>query len=49
VSLEAQATDGGASAMLKTMVVVSRATPKLSVRLSVISVPTTLMRTTVSQ
>jgi hypothetical protein len=38
-----------ASAIEKTMVVVTRDTPALSVRLSVICVPTTLIRTTPSQ
>ena len=35
--------------MLKTIVVVTSETPKLSVRLSVICVPTTLIRTTAGQ
>ena len=48
-SLAYQAANVAASATLKTIVVVTSETPKLSVRLSVISVPTTLISTTASQ
>ena len=48
-SLANQAANVAASATAKTIVVVTSETPKLSVRLSVISVPTTLIRTTASQ
>jgi hypothetical protein len=44
-SLAYHAAKVASSATPKTMVVVSRATPKFYVRLSVISVPTTLIRT----
>ena len=49
LSLAYQAAKITASTMLKTTVVVTSETPKLSVRLSVISVPTTLISTTASQ
>ena len=49
LSLAYQAANVAASTTLKTIVVVTSETPKLSVRLSVISVPTTLISTTASQ
>jgi hypothetical protein len=48
-SLAHQARNVPASATVKTAVLTGRGTPRLSVRLSVMSVPTMLMRTTVSQ
>ena len=48
-SLAYQTPNATASAMLKAIVVVSSGTPKLSTRLSVISVPTMLISTTASQ
>ena len=48
-SLAYQAANTAASRMENTMVLVSRGTPRLSVRLSVTSVPTTLTSITVSQ
>ena len=48
-SLAYQAAKITASATAKTTVVVTSATSKLSVRLSVMRVPTTLMSTTASQ
>ena len=49
VSLVATTIVFAASAMAKTIVVATSETPRLSVRLSVMSVPTMLRRTTVSQ
>lgn len=49
LSLAYQRAKVAANATPKTIVVVSSGTPKLSTRLSVIRVPTTLMRTTASQ
>ena len=48
-SLAYQPAKTSASTIEKTTVVVTRETPKLSVRLSVMSVPTTLISTTASQ
>lgn len=48
-SLAYQPMKAAMSATLKMMVVVSSGTPKLSLRLSVIRVPKTLIRTTASQ
>jgi hypothetical protein len=48
-SLAHQAANVTARATVKTTVVVTREMPRLSVRSSVMSVPTTLMRTTASQ
>ena len=49
LSLANQIAKVKASTMQKTMVVVTSETPRLSVRLSVICVPTTLIRTMPSQ
>ena len=48
-SLAHQTAKTTASTIEKTIVVITSETPRLSVRLSVISVPTMLIRTTASQ